>query len=219
MANEIAYADPLGTTTLNVYARIRTAVNTFWNGSAFEAYNATHWSTYAVTLTHAGGGLYLANMPGGIAAGAYYLDAYKRLSGSPAQGDQLLGATPYPMQWSGTAEVTLNNVSAVVTNLPNPAPLTYGPVGTGSRVVNQDYPTANSLKFQTSGGQGIGGALVRAYLAGEYSANPNTATVRGQTLTLDSGAWANDIDLDPASYTITFKAEGYELLVVSLTVS
>jgi hypothetical protein len=103
--------------------------------------------------------------------------------------------------------------------LPSPAPPTYGPVGTGSRVVNQDYPTANNLAFQTGLGVGIGGALVRAYLASEYASNPNTAAVRGQTLTLDSGAWANPIDLDPGSYQITFRAEGYQLLVVPLTVS
>lgn len=104
MANEIAYADPQGTTGLNIYARIRTPVNTFWNGSAFVAYSAASWATYAVALTDSGGGLYLANMPGGIPAGAYYLDAYKRLGGSPASTDQLLGATPFPMQWNGSAE-------------------------------------------------------------------------------------------------------------------
>lgn len=118
------------------------------------------------------------------------------------------------------AKISTRQASGVVVTLPDPAPLTYGPVGTGSRVVNQDYPTAGSLSFlSTSSGPGIGGALVRAYLAAEYAANPNTATVRGQTLTLDSGAWANPMDLDPGAYVVTFKAEGYQLLVVDLTVS
>jgi hypothetical protein len=109
--------------------------------------------------------------------------------------------------------------AADATSLPDPAPDGYGPIGTGSVAVDHDYPTANNLKFATSGGQGIGGALVRAYLASEYASSPAAATIRGQTLTLDSGAWANVIDLDPGSYQVVFKAEGFETTVVSLTVS
>jgi hypothetical protein len=120
---------------------------------------------------------------------------------------------------SGTAFNILPQGAVSVATLPAVAPFGYGPIGTGSVAVNEDYPTDGNLAYRvTSTGPGIGGAYVRAYLASEYTLNPTTATIRGQTLTLASGAWANNMDLDPGNYVVVFKAEGYELLVVDLTV-
>lgn len=192
-----------------------------WNGTAYVPFANADWPTYATATdeTPAGSGRYVCQFPVASPAGNYSWSVYLRAGGTPAVGDVAIGqGSGY---WDGT---TFGGVSRVtdgisVAALPDPAPLGYGPVGTGSVTLNQDYPTADNLSFQTSKGQGIGGALVRAYLASEYTANPNAATIRGQTLTLDTGAWANNMDLDPADYKITFKADGYELLVIDLTVS
>lgn len=88
--------------------------------------------------------------------------------------------------------------------LPNPAPAGYGPPGNGIRTVDQDYGSTGALAYKTSGGQGIDGAIVTAYVASEWTANAATAVVRGQTTTVASGAWANPMQLDPATYTFVF---------------
>jgi hypothetical protein len=202
MANEISYTDPTGTAGLNLYAQVWSTTGTVYNGSSLVAFVAGNWTTYARTMTGAGAGVYLADFPS-LSAGAYNLKVYQRAGGSPASTDQLLGSTPYPMQWSGTAELTLNSV---------------GDAGTGSVPVDHDYPTAGNLTYETSSGQGIAGT-VRAYLASEWNSNPSTATVRGEAVTLNSGEWADPIDLDPGGYKLTFDAPGYRTTVVSLTVS
>jgi hypothetical protein len=55
--------------------------------------------------------------------------------------------------------VTLTDATtAVATGLPSPAPLGYGPIGTGSVAVDEDYPTAGNLSYLDANGNGIQGA-------------------------------------------------------------
>lgn len=191
---------------------------TVWNGTALVTPVAANWNTYLLAFpeTPAGFGqrvfdfaAFAAAHPSVIVAQDYWWAAYPTGS-SAGQSDVGHG--------SGTWDGTTFSTGGTVT-LPVPAPLTYGPVGTGSVAVNQDYPTTGNLAFKTAGGQGIGGAQVRAYLASEYAANPNTATVRGQTITLNDGSWANNIDLNVGAAIVTFDAPGYATTVVTLTVS
>lgn len=203
---------PTGAT---LYTQIEAPAGTMWNGSAFTVFSVASWTTFATATpeTPASSGRYVCQFPTSAAAGSYVWATYLQAGGAPASSDACVASDSG--FWDGA---TFGNTGAVA-ELPSPAPLGYGPIGTGSVSVSQDYPTAGNLSFKTSGGQGIGGALVLAYLASEYSASPNTATVRGQTLTLDSGSWANVINLDPGAYTLVFKADGYETTVVNLTVS
>ncbi|SIN70076.1 hypothetical protein SAMN05444166_0232 [Singulisphaera sp. GP187] len=207
-------------TGANLYAQIEGGGGV-WNGTAYVAFVNADWATYAtlVTETPAGSGRYVCQFPTASPPGNYSWSIYLRAGGSAALGDVAIGQGDG--YWDGTTFGGTSKVTDGITvaDLPSPAPNGYGPIGTGSVTVNQDYPTAGNLSYQTVGGQGIGGALVRAYLASEYASNPNAATIRGQTLTLDTGAWANNIDLDPEDYKITFKADGYELLVIDLSVS
>src|SRR5204863_268221 len=153
-------------------------------GASGQAANLDEWRAF--------GGSVLAT----VSENGYFTT---RKNAAPADGELAAGEAAY--WFDATAGAAKFCVKAKDAN-------GTGPIGTGSVAVDHNYPTANSLKFQTGGGQGIGGALVRAYLASEYAANPATATIRGQTLTLDSGAWANVIDLDPGAYKVVFKAEG-----------
>lgn len=235
---------PAGAT---LYTQIEAPDGTMWNGSAYATFSVPSWAAFATATpeTPASSGRYACQFPTSSAAGNYNWATYFRSGGSPASGDVCVGTgsgfwdgttfgATASVQGSVTGSVAsvsgnvggnvVGSVGSVVSgiavaDLPDPAPDGYGPIGTGSVAVDHNYPTPNSLKFQTGGGQGIGGALVRAYLAGEYTSNPATATIRGQTLTLDSGLWANVIDLDPGDYRIVFKAEGYETAVVPLTVT
>lgn len=192
-----------------------------WNGTAYTSFSNASWSSYATATpeTPSGSGRYVCQFPASSPPGNYSWSVYLLAGGSPALGDVAIGSgSGY---WDGTtfggASSVTEGVEAVLPAVP---PLGYGPIGTGSIAVNQDYPTPGNLTFRVSPtGPGIAGALVRAYLASEYAFNPNTAPIRGQTLTLDSGAWSNAINLDPADYVIAFSAPGYEDTFVDLTVS
>lgn len=60
----------------------------FWNGSAFENYNAAHWSTYAVALTEfTSSGIYSATRPAGVAGFLTIEAVYLQAGGTPATGD------------------------------------------------------------------------------------------------------------------------------------
>lgn len=196
-----------------LYTQIEAPAGTVWNGTAYATFTVASWTTFASATpeTPASSGRYVCQFPTSSAPGSYSWATYLQAGASAASTDVCVGTGSGV--WDGT---TFGSATAT---LPSPAPLTYGPVGTGSVAVSQDYPTTGSLAFRTSGGQGIGGAIVRAYLASEYSGSPNTATIRGQTITLDSGAWANNMLLDPAAYTLVFQAPGYQTTAVSLTVS
>jgi len=189
-----------------------------WNGTALVTFLTANWATYLVTFpeTPSGSGrhvfdflVFSAAHPLVIVPANYTWSWFP--TGSIAGQAAIGGGSS---TWDGA---TFG--SGAVASLPTPAPLTYGPVGTGSIAVNQDYPTTGNLAFKTAGGQGIGGAQVRAYLASEYNANPRTATIRGQTITFNDGSWANNIDLNVGANIITFDAPGYATTVVLLTVS
>lgn len=92
--------------------------------------------------------------------------------------------------------------------------------GTGSGDTAVTSATLNDLgadmTFKTAAGAGIGGATVRAYLTTEYAAG--LFSVKGQTTTLDTGAWG-PLYLDPgAQYTITFERAGYATATTTVTV-
>ena len=219
MANDtsLRLPHPTGATIYTIIFAPGTT-QTAWNGTAYATFAVASWTTFATSTpeTPASSGFYVAAFPTSSAAGNYHWVHYLQAGASPASTDAVVGGNEG--YWDGSTFGNVGAVTAEIT-LPATAPLGYGPIGTGSVTVNQDYPTTGNLKFTDSSGDGVGGALVLAYLASEYTANPNTAVIRGQTLTLDSGSWANNMQLDPAAYKIVFKASGYEDTVVSQTVS
>jgi hypothetical protein len=61
---------------------------TYWNGTAFEAFNAANWVTYAVTATEYGStGVFRFTIPASLPAGFYSSGSKTRVTGSPLQGD------------------------------------------------------------------------------------------------------------------------------------
>jgi len=191
-----------------------------WNGSDYVTLANADWASYATATpeTPAGSGRYECQFPIASPPGNYSWSIFLRSGGSPAVGDASIA--PGNGYWDGTTFGGTSKVTdgIAVADLPEPAPEGYGPIGTGSVTIDQDYPTAGNLRFQNSLGQGIGGASVRAYLASEWTTNKAAAVIRGQTITLDTALWANPMNLDPADYVIVFIAEGYQTSVVELTV-
>lgn len=103
MANEIRGVAPSGST---LYARVANSSGNYWNGSAFEAYTAANYPTYAVTMTEQGAsGVYTATFPSGItSSGTYEYFVHLRAGAAPAQGD--LVANTGKVDWTGSASVS-----------------------------------------------------------------------------------------------------------------
>lgn len=92
-----------GQSGLTLYALIRNSSAQVWNGSAFETYNSSNWSTYDVAMTEqASSGYYTAAFPSAISAGKYSFMIHQQLGGSPATGDYIIGGGS--IYWNGTIE-------------------------------------------------------------------------------------------------------------------
>lgn len=104
MASELQIAH--GVTGRTLYAVVRSATGSVWNGSAFAAYNGANWGTYAVTLaeetTGGSDGVYKGDFPALIAAaGVYNVEVRYRSGGSPALTDAVVGSGK--IEWGGSA--------------------------------------------------------------------------------------------------------------------
>lgn len=106
MANEIRGVAPSGST---LYARICNSSGNYWNGTAFEAYDAPSYGDYDVAMTEQGAsGVFVATFPAGItSAGTYEYFVHLQAGGSPAEGD--LVANTGRVDWSGSASITASS--------------------------------------------------------------------------------------------------------------
>jgi len=77
----------------------------------------------------------------------------------------------------------------------------------GQIAVDHNTGGTDALRYVDSGGSGVGGAVVRAYVKADYDAG--TFTVRAKTVTNDDGRWEEPLYLaHEVSYTITFYKSG-----------
>lgn len=82
-------------------------------------------------------------------------------------------------------------------------------VGNGSVEVDHDYGGTDELRLVDSGGLGVDGAKIRAYLKTDWDANRRgDAYVKGRSETDVNGRWLTPIWLDPATYTLAFSITG-----------
>lgn len=108
MSNELSVTHSTGNT---IYLVLLNTASQVYNTSttSFETPQNANWANYAITATEAGTtGIYRGDMPS-VAAGIYYLVAYKQSGGSPAVGDSDIGEGA--MEWDGSAEIALNSRS------------------------------------------------------------------------------------------------------------
>ncbi len=85
---------------VNLYAVFINETGDFWNGSAFESFNGSNWTTYDVALNEWGTSkLYRAGIPDDFPAGAYSWFAYERAGASPAQTDPIISSGV--IDWDG----------------------------------------------------------------------------------------------------------------------
>jgi hypothetical protein len=137
MANELSIHYVAGKTT--VYFVLRQGGNfALAGGGGLEAYNASHWTNYAISAAEIGAtGIYQASMPVGLAAGNYAVEACERLGASPSPGDTWLGAGA--LAWNGTAEIRPADVSDAAAIRLKTDNLPAQPAATG------DVPTVNAI--------------------------------------------------------------------------
>lgn len=102
MANEIRGVSPSGT----LYARIMNSAGKIWNGSSFETYSASNYSTYDIAMTEQGNSsVYCADFPSAITTGGTYeYYVHRQSGGSPAEGDIVV--TTGKIDWTGTVSIT-----------------------------------------------------------------------------------------------------------------
>lgn len=103
-------------TGLTVYATIRAAAGTIWNGSSLEAITAANWTTYAVTMTEESTtGYYMGTFPSSLSAGIYNVDIFQKLGGSAATTDTLVGQAV--IDWTGSTEALTSSVQSTTNTL------------------------------------------------------------------------------------------------------
>lgn len=138
-----AIIESFGTVGVSLYAIIRDKTGQVWNGSAFEAYNVAHWSTYAIALTEqTSSGYYLVSFPAAIPAGKYSFVIHQ--GSPPTAGDQ-----PFDrgfIDWDGTTE---NILETIIAKLPTGTISNFDPtsqnVNLNSNQSGVTVGTVNSL--------------------------------------------------------------------------
>jgi len=124
MANEIRICYPSGQT---LYFIIRNAAGDAWDtvGAAFEDWNAM--GDYDVAMTDETGSFYQANFIAAVPAGAYIVQIFLQVGGSPADADPLLGSMD--VYWDGTNMLTeteyalqVNTIAEMAASAPPLAP-------------------------------------------------------------------------------------------------
>lgn len=107
MAREIRGTSPSGT----LYARIMNPSGLWWNGSSFEAYNASNYSDYDIAMTEQGAsGVYVADFPTAItSSGTYEYYVHRQAGGSPAEGDVVVNTGS--VDWTGSVSASASTGS------------------------------------------------------------------------------------------------------------
>lgn len=127
-----AYVEAFTDSGLTLYVMIRNAAKEVWNtdSGAFEAWNASNWTDYAISMTEdSQSGFYWAAVPAAIGAGRLTLLVYNQLTvpGSPAAGDQKFGNSTG--LWDGTTwESGWSTTSRTVTGLGASATVDVGKI-------------------------------------------------------------------------------------------
>ena len=114
MAGEVQIA--YGVTGKTVYFTVRTSTATIWNGSAFEAYNASNVADYDTAMSEQGAsGVYAGTFSGSSEAGSYNVTVRERAGGSPAESDAIIGSGP--LHWTGSAVLGAFNAAATTVDV------------------------------------------------------------------------------------------------------
>lgn len=109
MAREIRGVATSGT----LYARLMSPTGLWWNGTSFEAYNASNYATYVIAMTEQGAsGVYVADFPSVITTSGTYQYFVHSTTASPLEGDAT--ANTGEIDWSGIGLVSSGSISGTM---------------------------------------------------------------------------------------------------------
>lgn len=193
MSNTLPIIERNYTSGVTVYAIRRNKLNgQVWNGGAFEAYNAAHWTSYAITLAEqASSGYYFVAAPAGTAGFLVSDSFYQQAGGSPATSD----APPFALADSGGVNVAAiaGDASAAPTNLEAALKTeTQGAVAAGT-ITAGSFPT-NLTNANAGAYQGLtirfitGAAAGMAGLIANYTVASGVITLSGSLAVAPSAA-------------------------------
>jgi hypothetical protein len=130
----------LGITGWTVYTRLKTEAGLIWQttSSTYVAYVVANVANYALAMpeTPAASGDYASTMPTGSASGNYTWTHYKRVGGSAAIGDPVVGTGG--AYWDGARFATGVDVTEIVT-------ATGDVIAVSECVVDDATPTVNGF--------------------------------------------------------------------------
>jgi hypothetical protein len=160
MSNEIRARYTSGSTLYAVLLRGSDGDAYYTVTPAFEVPTASHWTSYALTMTEQSTtGLYYGNMPGSLAAGRYDVLVFLRAGGSAATTDTLVAQAA--IDWTGAADLSLGAIA----NIASFALDSSGRVTVGSNAdktgysLTQSFPTNFASLAITSGGAVTAGTV------------------------------------------------------------
>ena len=213
MAGEIKLGHRTGVVC---YVVVQNASGQYWrtDSSAFETFNASNWTLYAITLTETGvTGSFLGNFPA-AAAGIYRIEARQRVGGSPAVGDTILA--DQRINWSGTAEVVEASAAAIADQVWDETLSQHVTAGSTGAALNTAGTPASPTLCRVSGvaylnGTPVQGRTVRATLLSPPQTTGSTV-LEVSTVTTRSGsdgAWYLDL-VQSKSYRIQIPEAGLD---------
>ena len=108
MAGEIQCRPRPRLTGATLYAQVRTATGTIWNGASFETYSTANIGTYDITMTEQGtaSGYYAGAFPT-VSSGVYGIVVFQQAGGAPAETDESVAQGD--VEWDGSAIVPLSS--------------------------------------------------------------------------------------------------------------
>jgi hypothetical protein len=144
MAKEIQLANDAGITA---YALVRNQIGQVWNGSTFVNYVTANLNTYAIVMTEQGtaSGYYTADFPP-VLAELYSIVAFKRIGGTPAEGDPLIASGTF--YWDGTKQTNFIEHAGLITGVVDDAsPTTSSFKGDASLSAIDDFYLGSVMAF------------------------------------------------------------------------
>ncbi len=223
--NLIEYGPNASASGKTLYARIANAAAQWWNGTGFEVYTAGHYATYAVAMAEqTGSGYFTVATPSALPAGTYSVVIQLQAGGTPAPTDTSpsgAGSCGFHAYWDGTA---WHAGPAYADALPSPAPSGYGPGGGAGTTAVTDLAggsarNPSNMTVTNSSSQPILGAIVEAYLASAYTANPATAAAQAETTTDVNGHWTLNLVTGTGPITLVVSYPGDQTLILPSAVT
>lgn len=183
-----------------------------WNGSAFEVFNSSNYSTYDIAGTEKGStGYYVFTFPAGIAAGFYKAMIFRQDGGSPAQGDTVWDG-PIDLHWDGTQLISLADIMTSIDAIQAKTDNLPEGIQKNTALSNFEFVMCSSSDH-ISPATGLTVTAQRSIDGGAFAACANSVTEVGSGVYKINLAGA---DLNGTVITLKFTATGADATLITV---